>query len=110
KELLTKLLEIQKQVQAEAPIGEAPVLIHPAELHEIRRLWRSENGDWTDSVPQIVKNILGVELDWELEDSVLYNTQDFSLLDSICKKHEIPTELMVKLIGVEKASHGLKRR
>ena len=110
KELLTKLLEIQKQVQAEAPIGEAPVLIHPAELHEIRRLWRSESGDWADSVPQIVRNSLGLDLDWEIEDSVLYNTQDFSLLDSICKEYELPTELMVKLIGVEKASHGLKRR
>lgn len=110
KELLGKLLEIQKQVQAEAPIGEAPVLIHPAELHEIRRLWRSESGDWADSVPQIVKNTLGIDLDWEIEDSVLYNTQDFALLDQICKEHEIPTELMVKLIGVEKASHGLKRR
>ena len=110
KELLSKLLEIQKQVQAEAPIGEAPVLIHPAELHEIRRLWRSESGDWADSVRQIVKNILGIELDWEIEDSVLYNTQDFALLDQICKEYELPTELMVKLIGVEKASHGLKRR
>ena len=110
KELLEKLLEIQKQVQAQAPIGEAPVLIHPAELHEIRRLWRSESGDWADSVPQIVKNMLNVELDWEIEDSVLYNAQDFTLLDSICKEHDLPTELMVKLIGVEKASHGLKRR
>lgn len=110
KELLEKLLEIQKQVQAEAPIGEAPVLIHPVELHEIRCLWRSESGDWADSVPQIVKNTLGIELDWEIEDSVLYNTQDFELLDQICKEHELPTELMVKLIGVEKASHGLKRR
>lgn len=110
KELLEKLLEIQKQVQAEAPIGEAPVLIHPAELHEIRRLWRSESGDWADSVPQIVKSTLGIDLDWEIEDSVLYNTQDFALLDRICKEHDLPTELMVKLIGVEKASHGLKRR
>src|SRR5690606_42077151 len=33
KEHLTKLLEIHKQVQAEAPIGESPVLIHTAELH-----------------------------------------------------------------------------
>lgn len=110
KELLSKLLEIQKQVQAEAPIGEAPVLIHPAELHEIRRLWRSESGDWADSVPQIVKSTLGIELDWEIEDSVLYNSQDFALLDTICKEHGLPTELIVKLIGVEKASHGLKRR
>jgi len=86
------------------------VLIHPAELHEIRRLWRSESGDWADSVPQIVKSTLGIDLDWEIEDSVLYNTQDFALLDRICKEHELPTELMVKLIGVEKASHGLKRR
>lgn len=110
KQLLTKLLEVQKQVQAEAPIGEAPVLIHPAELHEIRRIWRSESGDWADSVPQIVSKVLNTNLDWQVEDSVLYNTQDFALLDRICKEHDLPTELMVRLIGVEKASHGLKRR
>lgn len=110
KELLTKLLETQKQVQAEAPIGEAPVLIHPAELHEIRRLWRSESGDWEDSVPHIVKDTLGIDLDWQIEDSVLYNSQDFTLLNKICQQHEIPTDLLVKLIGVEKSSHGLKRR
>ncbi|MBJ8440240.1 DNA phosphorothioation system sulfurtransferase DndC [Acinetobacter junii] len=110
KELLTKLLETQKQVQKDAPIGEKPTLIHANELHEIRRIWRSERGDWADSIPKIVHDTLGIDLDWHIEDSVLYNDQDYSLLNQICQDHDIPTELLVKLIDVEKASHGLKRR
>lgn len=110
KELLTKLLEVQKQVQAEAPLGEAPILIHPSELHEIRRLWRSERGDWADSVPKIVKETLGIDLDWSIEDSALYNDQDYRLLDELCTQHNVPIDLLVKLVDAEKASHGLKRR
>ena len=78
--------------------------------HRHRDIWRSERGDWADSIPKIVHDTLGIDLDWHIEDSVLYNDQDYSLLDQICQDHDIPTQLLVKLIDVEKASHGLKRR
>ncbi|MCY4334851.1 MAG: DNA phosphorothioation system sulfurtransferase DndC, partial [Litoreibacter sp.] len=50
KELLRKLLEAQQQVNANAPPGEKTDLIQIEELREIRRIWRSEQGDWGDAV------------------------------------------------------------
>jgi DNA sulfur modification protein DndC len=115
RELLKGLLETQRQVADEAPAGEAPILIHEAELHEIRRLWRTERGDWQDSVPRIVRETLGkdagfVEPDWVSEDAVAFTAEDGELLSAICAENDVPTELVMKLLDVERASHGLKRR
>ncbi|QUJ78349.1 DNA phosphorothioation system sulfurtransferase DndC [Sulfitobacter albidus] len=62
KELLRKLLEAQEQVNAKAPPGEKTVLIQVEELREIRRIWRSEQGDWGDAVSETVKTVTGKEL------------------------------------------------
>jgi DNA sulfur modification protein DndC len=110
KTLLRKLLRTQLQVQREAPPGEAPLLIIDAELHEIRRLWRTERGDWADSLPSIVRDELGHDLDWVIEDSVSFSAQDGELLNEVCGHHDVPTELVVKLLDIERAAHGLKRR
>jgi DNA sulfur modification protein DndC len=110
KTLLTRLLQTQLQVQREAPPGEASLLIHDAELHEIRRIWRAERGDWADSVPHIVKSVLGRDLNWIAEDAVAFTANDGSLLNEICSEHNVPTELIVRLLEVERAAHGLKRR
>lgn len=108
--LLRKLLETQIEVAKEAPVGEAPILIHEAELHEIRRLWRTERGDWPDTVPRLVREVLGRDLDWVAEDSVAFTADDGELLEAICGEHDVPTELVIKLLDIERASHGLKRR
>ncbi|MEH3098687.1 DNA phosphorothioation system sulfurtransferase DndC [Sphingomonas adhaesiva] len=110
RELLRGLLETQKEVAADSPLGEAPILIHEAELHEIRRLWRTERGDWPDSVPRIVREVMGRDYDWVAEDTVAFTQDDNELLDTICAENDVPTELVVKLLDVERASHGLKRR
>jgi len=110
KTLLRRLLETQIRVQREAPPGDETLLVHDAELHEIRRIWRAERGDWADSVPQIVREILGRDLNWIAEDAVTFNADDGQLLDAICADHEVPTELVIKLLDVERAAHGLKRR
>jgi DNA sulfur modification protein DndC len=108
--LLRRLLETQLKVQKEAPPGEAALLIHDAELHEIRRIWRSERGDWEDSVPAIVRDVLGRELDWVIEDHVTFNGRDGRLLSELCEAHDVPTGLIVRLLDVERSAHGLKRR
>lgn len=110
KELLRKLLQTQVRVQREAPPGEAPILINDAELFEIRRLWRSERGDWADSVPAIVREALGRDLDWLVEDSVSFTAEDGQLLSQVCSEHGVPTELVVGLLEIERSAHGLKRR
>lgn len=110
RKLLRRLLETQKEMAAEAPPGEATTLIHEAELHEIRRLWRTERGDWPDSVPRMVREVLGVDLEWIAEDAVAFSADDGELLDTICRNHDVPTELVVKLLDIERSAHGLKRR
>lgn len=110
KELLRKLLVTQIEVQRRAPPGEGPVLINDAELREIRRLWRAERGDWADSVPRIVKEVLGHDIEWVTEDSVSFTADDASLLNQVCELHSVPTELVVQLLDVERSAHGLKRR
>jgi DNA sulfur modification protein DndC len=110
KTLLRRLLETQIRVQREAPPGDETLLVHDAELHKIRQIWRAERGDWADSVPQIVREVLGRDLNWIAEDAVSFSADDGQLLEAICADYEVPTELVVKLLDVERAAHGLKRR
>ncbi len=108
--LLTKLLETQIRVQRDAPPGDDTLLIHDAELHEIRRIWRAERGDWADSVPLIVRGALGRDLNWVMEDTVAFTAEDGRLLNEVCSGRAVPTELVIRLLDVERAAHGLKRR
>lgn len=110
KTLLRELLTTQLDVQRNAPPGEATQLIHEAELHEIRRIWRAERGDWADSVPAIVREVLRRDLDWVIEDTTGFTGGDAALLDKVCRERDVPTELVVQLLDVERAAHGLKRR
>jgi DNA sulfur modification protein DndC len=110
KTLLARLLETQTRVQREAPPGDDTLLIHDAELHEIRKIWRAERGDWADSVPQITRAALGRDLDWVLEDTVTFTADDRRLLDEVCGERAVPTELVIRLLDIERAAHGLKRR
>ena len=45
-----------------------------------------------------------------MEEFVAFTADDAHLLDSICTEHGVPTELVVRLLDVERAAHGLKRR
>lgn len=110
KQLLERLLRTQVEVQRQAPPGEDTLLIHDAELHEIRRIWRLERGDWADSVPAIVGSALGRDLGWVADDAVALTASDASLLEEVCAEHGVPAELVVRLIDVEREAHGLKRR
>lgn len=110
KELLEKLLRTQLEVQKEAPPGESSQIIHEAELHAIRQIWRQERGDWQDSVPTIVKEVLGVDLNWVSDDTATFNLEDGELLDEICHQQGVPTELVVRLLDLQRTTQGLKRR
>lgn len=110
KELLEKLLRTQLEVQKEAPPGESTQIIHEAELHAIRQIWRQERGDWQDSVPTIVREVLGIELNWVSDDAATFNLEDGRLLDDICHQQGVPTELVVRLLDLQRTTQGLKRR
>ena len=110
RELLEKLLRTQLEVQKDAPPGEATQIIHEAELHAIRQIWRQERGDWQDSVPTIVHDVLGVHLNWVSDDAATFSLEDGALLDQICHEEGVPTELVVRLLDLQRTTQGLKRR
>ena len=42
--------------------------------------------------------------------AIAFTADDGELLEAICGEHDVPTELVIKLLDIERASHGLKRR
>ena len=109
KEMLRKLLEIERQVMDKGPDPDLR-LITIDELHEIRRIWRTERQDWDDSVPMIYEDVTGESLDWPSDDDVSFGNDHVQLLESICHEHGVPFELVAKLIDAEKESDGMARR
>ena len=110
KDFLKKLLEAQVNVNRSAPPGEKTVLIHDAELLEIRRLWRSEAGDWNDTVTVLVREVLGQELPIEDDDAFKFDGEDSAILEEVCAEYDVPPALLAQLLEIERSVRGLKRR
>jgi len=106
---LKKLLEIQSEVRKNGPDPDIQ-LIRPEELHEIRKIWRLERGDWEDSVPKIYREVTGEDLDWIEDDFGSFSKKDEELLAQICESHNMPSRLVTKLLDVERQFQGMKRR
>jgi DNA sulfur modification protein DndC len=109
KQLLRKLLETQQQVRQEGPEPDIE-LITPAELEEIRKIWRTERQDWEDSVPQIYQEVIGEGLNWITDDLGTFTASDKAILESLCNDAGIPVELVAKLLDTERQFYGMNRR
>ena len=109
KELLRKLLETQQQVRQEGPESDIE-LITPAELEEIRKIWRTERQDWEDSVPQIYQEVVGEGLNWTADDLGTFTASDKAILEELCNEAGIPVELVAKLLDTERQFYGMNRR
>lgn len=107
--ILSDVLEAQKRINEQVE-GDEKTLISKEELHEIRRLWRTERGDWDDSVPKIFYKVFSYDLNWTKDDDGFFDTNQKTILESICKEHDVPFELMTKLLEAEKQSMGMARR
>ncbi len=108
-DLLRRLLQIQKQVRAEGPDPQAS-LISEAELHEIRRIWRTEEGDWEDTLPKIHREVTGEELDWVRDDVTGFAGKDTVILQEVARRHDVPARLIAKLIDAARDKQGMARR
>jgi DNA sulfur modification protein DndC len=104
KQLLTRLLQVQGQVQREKPELNLE-LISPEELYEIRRLWRVEAQDWEDSIPGIYRDATGRDLSWPQDDGAIFGSAERALLAQICAEEEVPLDLMLALIESQR-QHG----
>jgi DNA sulfur modification protein DndC len=109
KRLFRLLLEAQQKVRREGPDPDQQ-LITEKEVHAIRTIWRSEEQDWEDSAPQIFREVMGYDLDWVWDEQPGFRGEDKTLLGEICVKHGVSTEMVAKLLGVERELDGMSRR
>jgi len=110
KTVLRKLLEAQVAVNMHAPPGEKTTLIQDEELREIRRIWRVEQGDWSDSVSEIVLSVTGRELPLDGVDAFEFQAGDAAVLQEVCNEFDVPPRLLAQLLEAERSVRGLKRR
>ncbi|MCH7987842.1 MAG: DNA phosphorothioation system sulfurtransferase DndC, partial [Planctomycetes bacterium] len=106
---LRRLLKIEKEIRENGPEPNAR-LISTDELLEIRKIWRSEEQDWEDSVPKIYREETGQELEHALDDSGALATRDAQLLSDISRKHGVPDRLVHKLLDKVRDKQGMGRR
>jgi len=109
KELLTSLLQAQIQIRKNGPNPEFNLIL-PEELHEIRRMWQMNRGDWQDSLPEIYKEVTGEDLDWVKDDLGMFSSNEDNLMDQICANHDVPLKLVKKLLEAERQVQGMSRR
>jgi DNA sulfur modification protein DndC len=111
KHLLRKLLETEKEVnELRDDEAEYLELIRDEELKEIRRLWRTEEADWEDSVPKIYDSVMDDDLNWVHDDLGSFSTREAEVLTQVCEKHDVPDKLVKRLLDTELQHHGMKRR
>ncbi len=108
-EALRKVLEAQQRVRNDGPDRNA-TLIEEEELHEIRRLWRTERQDWEDAVPRIFRDVNGYDLDWPVDDNGHFDDELKKLLTGVCAEHETQFDLIAKLLEEERRANGMARR
>jgi DNA sulfur modification protein DndC len=108
-ELLRRLLRAQKEVRQRS--GDPTLkLIQDDELHAIRRVWRSEENDWTDSLPQIHREVTGKSLDWVADDSGAFGVLEAKLLEEVSGVRGVSPELVKRLLTTEREQYGMRRR
>ena len=106
-QMLKRLLQTQVQVQKFDPDYE---LIGLSELLEIRKIWITERHDWADTVPKIYQEVLGRKMPTEFSDVFTPGVVEQEVLREIAQKHEVPMQLIQKLLDAEWQNYGMFRR
>ena len=108
-EWLKQLLEIEKSLKES---DHEFKIISIDELQAIRQQWlRDPNEpDWADSLPKIYSEVYDNEIDWIENDAGAFTEPDAKLLNKLGDKHNIPAELIMKMIEVELSVNGLGKR
>lgn len=109
KHAMRLLLSMQKKFNQQ---GRDIELITVDELHAVRHEWLNDPNepDWEDSLPGIVQEQLGLNLDWTIDDTNQFGQTEGELLNQIAPKHGISPQMVKKLINLETAMSGLVRR
>ena len=107
KEMLKRLLRLQKQLKDEFSIEHT--LIYKNELIAISKLWL-EQGFWDDAVSKIYFEVFGEKLDIISDDIKLLSSRELEELKDLCLNNGVDFELLKKILYFEKNSYGLTRR
>jgi DNA sulfur modification protein DndC len=107
KKLLEMLLDAQVKVRENGPDPNM-TLILDEEIHEIQRIWRMEQGDWKNSVYQIYKKIMKIELEKE-DDQGLFGKTEQEILVEVAANNNVPQVLLSRLIDAEWDAQGMTR-
>lgn len=107
KEMLRRLLKVQKQIKDEFGIDHD--LIKREELLAISKLWL-EQGYWNDDVSKIYKEVYKKDLEFVSDDIKLLNDKELEELKEVCINNGVDFELVKKILYLEKNSYGLTRR
>jgi len=107
KEMMRRLLETEKLVKQYDPDFE---LISIAEVAEIRRIWISERQDWQDELPSLYESVTGKPLSGNFSDVFVPGTTELQILQELSLEHEVPIQLVQKLLDAEWQSYGMFRR
>jgi DNA sulfur modification protein DndC len=109
RQFLRRVLEIQEEVRRTGP-DPAIQIIQPQELREIRRIWRVERQDWSDSLPRIYREVTGDEGAWETDDTGSFGSQEWAMLQEVCEQRGVSPDLVAKLLDLERNFMGMNRR
>lgn len=109
KKWLKTLLEMEVKFNRE---GHKIQLISEPELHAIRQQWLTDPNepDWSDSLPQIYKEVYGRDLNWIIDDQSHFDESDAQLLRQLAPEYDVEAEMLMKLIELEKGVEGINRR
>jgi DNA sulfur modification protein DndC len=61
-------------------------------------------------VPSIYREVLGIQLDWTRYEIPVFSADEQITLTTICDKHGVSSEMMAKLVELERSLQGMSRR
>lgn len=108
-DLLRRLLEIEAGFRR-AGKEELDTLVSDDELREIRRIWRTEEQDWDDSVVRLLEGMEDRDLDWEVDEYGVFSQRERDLLNETAKDADVSSAMLAKLLDAERQWQGLSRR
>lgn len=108
KEILNRLLQIQKQLFSDSSYvgkySQRP-LISLEELKLIDQIW-IERGNWESTVPEIWTDVMETKLNWVNPERPLFPKEEINLLQQLSDDKDVPLDLIHKLLKIEEKYFG----
>lgn len=103
REILTRLLDVQKKVGME--------LIQPREIELIHQIWTQE-GDWQGGVSPIVQELDMAHLGPKSlpNERGMFGQEEDVILQKLCDAQSVPHDLVKRMLQIERDATGLARR